>query len=107
MKPLRRFGPFNQDVAREWDYLSQFGDALADRFVGHVEISLRQLQRHPGIGRPRRFRHPLLEGLRSWPVARPFGSYLIFYRDLPRTVELFRLMHGARNLPRRLAEPSD
>jgi plasmid stabilization system protein ParE len=65
------------------------------------------LQEQSGVGRLRRFRNPVLAGLRSWPVARPFGSYLIFYRDLPDCIELFRLIHGARNLPRRLTECKD
>jgi toxin ParE1/3/4 len=107
MKPLRRREAFNRDVIREWVYLAQFGEDLADRFVAHVEAALHQLEQHPGLGRPRRFRHPTLHGLRSWAVERPFANYLIFYRDQPEAVELFRLMHGARDLPRRLVEPGD
>lgn len=107
MKPLRRLEPLHHDAAREWAYLSQFGDDLADRFIAHVEASLRFLQQHPGLGRLRRFRNPALAGLRSRTVARPFANYLIFYRDQPECLELFRLMHGARNLPRRLAQSED
>ena len=56
------------------------------------------------FGRPGRYRHPRLIGLRASAVAKPFGDWLIFYWDRPRHVHLFRLMHGARDLPSRLVE---
>jgi toxin ParE1/3/4 len=109
MKSLRRSDDFNADVRREWVYLHQFGEALADRFIDRVEESLQLLARQPGVGHPGRYRHRRLAGLRVWAVARPFGDWLMFYWDRPEHVDLFRLMHGARDLTRRLAEdqPSD
>jgi len=104
MKSLRRSDDFNVDVRREWGFLQQFGEALADRFVDRVEASLNLLARQPGLGHPGRYRHPRLAGLRIWAVAKPFGDWLIFYWDRPRHVHLFRLIHGARDLPRRLVE---
>jgi len=104
MKPLVRSDDFNADVRREWIYLEQFGEALADRFVDHVDQSLDLLARQPGLGHSGRYRHPRLGGLRAWAVAKPFGDWLIFYWERPRRVHLFRLMHGARDLPRRLVE---
>lgn len=67
------------------------------------------LARQPGVGHLGRYRHPRLAGLRVWAVAKPFGDWLIFYWERPEYVDLFRLMHGARDLPRRLVEgqPSD
>jgi len=104
MKPLRRSDDFNTDVRREWGYLRQFGEALTDRFIDCVEQSLVLLSRQPGASHPGRYRHPRLAGLRVWAVGRPFGDWLIFYWDRPRHLHLFRLMHGARDLPRRLVE---
>lgn len=48
-------------------------------------------------GRPRagRSRPEIASGVRSLPV----GSYLIFYRIAGKTVEIARVVHGARNLP--------
>jgi hypothetical protein len=48
-----------------------------------------------------------LKGLRSIPVARPFQQILIFYRSTETMLQAVRLMDGARDLPRRLAEPPD
>ena len=104
MKPLRRSDDFNTDVRREWVYLHQFGEALADRFIERVEQSLRLLASQPGVGHPGRYRHPDLVVLRARAVAKPFGDWLVFYWDRPRHVHLFRLMHGARDLSRRLIE---
>jgi toxin ParE1/3/4 len=102
MKSLRRSEAFNADVHREWIYLHQFGEALADLFVDRIEQGLHLLAREPGLGHPGRYRHPRLAGLRVWAVARPFSDWLIFYWERPEHVHLFRLMHGARDLPRRL-----
>ena len=104
MKPLLRSDAFNVDARREWVYLQQFGEALADRFIDRVEQSLNLLARQPALGHPGRYRHPRLAGLRSWAVAEPFGDWLIFYWDRARHVHLFRLMHGARDLAQRLVE---
>ncbi len=102
MNSLRRSDDFNADVCRKWIYLQQFGEALADRFIDRVDQSLQLLARQPGLGRPGRYRHPRLTGLRVWPVANPFGDWLIFYWDRTPHVHLFRLVHGARDLPHRL-----
>jgi hypothetical protein len=61
----------------------------------------------PDLGRPRHFRHRDLPGLRSFPVEHPFENLLIFYRANDETLDAIRLMHGARDLPRRLREPPE
>jgi hypothetical protein len=69
---------------------------------------LLKLSRQPDLGRRRRFRNPMLQGLWSFPVASPFHKFLVFYRVTNDTLEAWRLMHGARDLPRRLFEvPGD
>jgi len=47
----------------------------------------------------------MLRGLRSIQVESLFQRLPIFYRFNKTEVIAERLMHGARNLPRRLAEP--
>lgn len=44
--------------------------------------------------------------VRSWRV-RGFPRHLIFYRALPDRVQILRVLHGARDLPRALSLPSD
>lgn len=104
MKALVRSDDFNADVVREWLYLEQISERLADRFVDGVEKSIHLLSRHPGLGHPGRYRDRRLTCLRVWPVAKPFRKWLIFYWDRPENVHLFRLMYGTRDLSRRLVE---
>jgi len=89
-------------------YVDHAGQEVAWRFQTALDISLVKLSIQPDLGRPRHFRHPDLAGLRSFPVERPFENLLVFYRPTNEVVDAVRLMHGARNLPRRLREaPSE
>ena len=45
-----------------------------------------------------------LVGIRSFPVKRPFGVHLVFYRAARLSVTIERVMHGARELSTRLLE---
>lgn len=89
------------DLFAQWDYFSDVaGDPdLADRFVACAERTFRILHQTPGLGRPRRFRSPQAQGLRSWGVS-DFRNYLIFYRLLKEAdgVEIVRVLHGARDI---------
>jgi plasmid stabilization system protein ParE len=85
-------------------YVEKAGVEVAWRFHTALDNSLVKLSIRPDLGRPRHFRHPKLRGLRSFPVERPFGNLLIFYRANDEVLDAVRLMHGARNLPRRLRE---
>jgi plasmid stabilization system protein ParE len=86
-------------------YVDRAGVELAWRFQRALDNSLAQLSIRPDLGRPRHFRHPKLRGLRSFLVEHPFEKILIFYRANDEALDAVRLMHGARNLPRRLIEP--
>jgi toxin ParE1/3/4 len=88
-------------------YFSEAGEDLAWRFEDALDATLTSLTRQPEIGRMQHFQNPLLQGLRSTPLASPFGKLLVFYRVQGRVLEIVRLMHGARDLPRRLAEPPE
>jgi toxin ParE1/3/4 len=86
-------------------YVDKAGVEVAWRFKEAVDHSLEKLSLRCDLGRPRHFRHPKLQGLRSFQVEQPFEAILIFYRSNDHTLDVVRLMHGARNLPRRLREP--
>ena len=85
-------------------YVAEAGVEVAWRLQMSLDFSLGKLSIRPDLGRPRHFQHPKLSGLRSFPVERPFGNILIFYRANEDVLVAVRLMHGARNLPRRLRE---
>jgi toxin ParE1/3/4 len=105
---LHRAEDFNADFDLQYCwYLEQAGEELAERFLEAVLLALHSLARQPDLGRRRKFRHPLLRDLHSFRVDPPFARILIFYRVNRDTLEAWRLMHGARDLPRRLVESPD
>jgi toxin ParE1/3/4 len=103
---LHRSDDFNRDFDLQYRwYLEQAGEAVAERYLNAVVVTLRLLATQPDLGRRRKFRHPDLGGICSFRLASPFGAHLIFYRHSSAELSAERLMHGARDLPRRLIEP--
>ncbi len=96
---------FHTDVTGQFEwYFDEAGEELAGRFFKTVDATLTKLSRQPDLGRIRHFRNPLLHGLRSIQVEKPFQKILIFYLHNATELSAERLMHGARDLPLRLVE---
>ena len=90
----------------EW-YLSQAGAEVALAFGTKVDTTLERIGKFPESGIERKYPVPELIGLRFLPVEEPFGRFLVFYRVLADELSVERLIHGARDLPRRLLDPPD
>jgi toxin ParE1/3/4 len=104
-RSLRKSALFEADVAVRFGwYVQEAGERVAWRFLGAVELTIARLADQPEIGRVRYFKDARLQGLRSLRVDVPFSKVLIFYRASSDGIELWRMMHGARNLPVRLKE---
>ena len=88
-------------------YVEKADVGVAWQFQTALDRSLVKLSILPDLGRPRHFGHPKLRGLRSFLVEHPFDRLLIFYRANDKVLDAVRLMHGARNMPRRLLEPPE
>jgi toxin ParE1/3/4 len=70
-------------------------EVLARRFLESTYDCFEFLAENPLVGRPRpEFGH---EDLRSWRV-NGFRNHLIFYRPLPGGVQIWRVLHGSRDL---------
>jgi plasmid stabilization system protein ParE len=96
---------FHLDVTNQFRWYSEeAGNELAWRFFHTVDETLFKLARQPDLGRKRRFRNPMLQGLWSYRVEPPFKRFLIFYRVTEGRLGVWRLVDGARDLPRRLRE---
>lgn len=103
---LHRSDYFNEDFDLQYRwYLREAGEELAERYFAAVLASVRFLRQNPGVGRERKFHHQALKGLRSFRVERPFHRHIIFYRSTETELYVERVMHGSRDLPRRLQEP--
>ena len=94
------------DIALQADYYSRREDiALAERFTDAVKNTVKLLVAHPGIGKATDYANPKLAGVRLFLVQKPFDKHLIFYRVCGDTLDIVRIMHGLRDLPRRLLDP--
>jgi toxin ParE1/3/4 len=80
-----------------WDYIAFDDIHAADRFLASAHATFKALARMPGMGRPRHFSPAWLRDLRSFRV-QGFENYLIFYRPITDGVEVFHVLHGARDL---------
>lgn len=106
-RSLHRSEDFNSDFDLQYPwYLEHASKVVAERYLDAVLATLRLLATQPELGRRRKFRHPALHALRSFRVVSPFEVHLLFYRHNATELSAERLMHGARDLPRRLVESS-
>ena len=69
----------------------------APGFIDALERAYAHIGRHPATGSPR-YAHELnLAGLRSWPLTR--HPHLLFYVERPDHVDVWRVLHGQRDIP--------
>ena len=78
-------------------YQSEGGEALALDFIEEAEQAFRRIGRNPAIGSPRYAYELSLEGLRVLPLRR--FPYLIFYIEQPEALDVWRVLHGQRDIP--------
>jgi toxin ParE1/3/4 len=80
------------DLLELWLRIAAENEAAADALLDEIETVSQRLATFPELGR---IRSDVAPGLRSLAV----GNYVIFYRVLSSTVEIARVVHGARDLP--------
>lgn len=102
-KPVIRHALADRDVQQAIDYyLSEATEQVALGFVDALERAYRHIGRHPASGSTR-YSHELdLPGLRCWPVKR--YPYLVFYVERKDHVDVWRILHGQRDIPAWLHE---
>jgi len=86
-------------------YLDNASVEVAERFLAAFDATMERLLQMPTLGRQRRFRAVELRGVRSLQIEGRYRAHLIFYRITGKVVSVERVMHGARDLGRRLLEP--
>jgi toxin ParE1/3/4 len=82
----------SRDLEEIGDYISQDNPDAAERLILLIREKCELLSKQPGVGRDR---SDVLSGLRGFPV----GNYVIFYQPANDGVEIFRVLHGARDIP--------
>jgi toxin ParE1/3/4 len=92
MTPIRISAEAEADLDAIWDYIANDSPTNADRFLERLVTTLTTtLSTLPFAGRSR---DEFEAGLRSFPVE----NYIAFYRVRKDTVEIVRIIHGARDL---------
>jgi toxin ParE1/3/4 len=105
-KPVVPRGQAHRDVEDAVaHYLAEGAETAALGFIDALENAYRHIGRHPATGSPR-YAHELnLPGLRSRPLTR--YPYLVFYVERSDHVDVWRVLHGQRDIPAWMQEPGD
>ena len=77
-------------------YIAEDSLEASDRFAEAVDVAYELLAEMPGMGTSRDYSNPKLKGMRMSPVP-GFVKHLIFYRATATELEVFRVLHGARD----------
>jgi toxin ParE1/3/4 len=87
------------DILRQhaWYRDEQQTPRTAARFLDSVQSAIESLRCMPEAGAPKKLRHPLLAGLRSWPVD-GFPAMRIYYLHRAGQILIVRVLDGRRDL---------
>ena len=84
-------------------YLTEGSSTVAATFVDALQDGLRFISEQPRAGSPR-YAHELeVPGLRCWSLGQ--FPHLIFYVERETEVDVWRVLHGARDVPAGVREP--
>lgn len=91
-------GQANRDVDEAIAYyLAEDAEKAALGFIDALEQAYTHIGRNPGTGSPR-YAHELnLPGLRAWQLAR--YPHVVFYVERPDHIDVWRVLHGQRDIP--------
>lgn len=88
---IRRLPRAIRDVDGTWQLIAEEDIAAADRWADRIVEATNRLTAFPDSGTPR---PDIGKGVRSIVV----GRYLVLYRVGPDSVDIVRVVHGAREL---------
>ena len=81
------------DLTKIWLYIARDNEPAADQVVEKLRARCQHLALNPEMGK---LRPEFAFGLRSNRI----GNYFIFYFPTEAGIEVARVLHGARDLPR-------
>src|SRR5215210_5176717 len=80
-----------EDLEGIWSFVAEHDVEAADRLIDEITGRFDHLLAYPEAGRAR---HDLLVNLRSFPAK----GHVIFYQPTDDGVEIFRVLHGSRDI---------
>lgn len=105
-KPLIPREQANRDIDETLAYyLGEGSETAALGFIDALEQAYAHIARHPATGSAH-YAHELnLPGLRFWPLTR--FPYLVFYVEHDTHIDVWRVLHGKRDIPAWFQEDSN
>lgn len=86
-------------------YLEEGAEEAALGFIDALAQAYQHIGRHPATGSPR-YAHELnLPGLRVWQLTK--YPHLVFYMERPDHIDVWRVLHGQRDIPAWMQAPED
>jgi toxin ParE1/3/4 len=79
------------DLEEIWDYISERNVDAAQRLIKELGQKFNLLAKNPKIGRAH---DEFIINLRSFP----YKNYMILYFPIENGIEIYRVLHGARNI---------
>ncbi len=79
-------------------FARQAGLRVADRFLIEAEATFSRLAGMPRMGAAYQPEERNFADLRFFPISL-YRDYLVFYRPISDGIEVFRVLHGARDIP--------
>ena len=83
--------PAKLDLKDIWKFIAESNHNSADKFMREFAKKFQLLAENPKLGRSR---DSYILGMRSFP----FKDYIIFYFATENGIEIYRVIHGARNI---------
>jgi len=78
------------DLDEIWDYISEYNEEAADKFIRDLGAKFQLLADNKEIGRRQ---DDFIVEMRMFP----FKKYHIYYFPMANGVEIYRVLHGARD----------
>jgi toxin ParE1/3/4 len=91
------------DLEPRSEYIRRRNPRAALRFLNAAEATFRLLAAQPGLGARYEPDHPILSELRFFPIT-GFKNDLVFYQPSANGIQVLRVLHGAQEIHRVLAE---
>jgi toxin ParE1/3/4 len=101
MKPVRITPKADNDIDECCAWIRKDHPGAALRFIDAVEFTCNTLSQMPSIGSRRYAEITLVRGVRMVGVE-GFKNYLLFYLEHDASIDVIRVLHGARDIPEAL-----
>jgi toxin ParE1/3/4 len=99
---LRQLAATDLQNASEF-YRQQGGEQTALAFIDVVERAIRRIGGNPNVGSLRYSYELAIPELRARPLSR--FPFIVFYVDAEEIVDVWRILHGLRDIPTTLQQP--